>query len=630
MNPRLLVISGPLKGSEFSLNSEELSIGREPSNAIWLEHSSVSRRHCAIRLQKEQCSILDLDSRNGTFVNRVPVKERELEYGDEVRIGEYVLLFLTKEPVAVANPVAPIDESKPLTSSISLQRKDALYLRPAALATELGAGAASRTTRIARDLNTLLAASQAIHALRGTSAIVDTLLHSAFEVTPAQRGVVVLFEADGMDVSSTFGWERMAGATAAAPNYQALIDQVKTQRATIMREGPERGGVAIIGAPLYAFDRILGAIALESVGAEGRFDDSHLQLVTALGAIAGPALENACRLELVESENRRLQAEIKFQHHMVGESAPMRALFHMITKVAPSQATALIRGESGTGKELVARAIHAASRRSGKPFLAINCATLSETLMESELFGHERGAFTGAIAQKRGKLELADGGTLFLDEVGELAPVLQAKLLRVLQEREFERVGGAHSIRVDIRLIAATNRDLEEAVENGFFRRDLYYRLNVVSLVAPPLRERREDIPLLASYFASNFAEKTGRRISGISPAARAYLVRYDWPGNVRELENALERAVVLGSSELIGPEDLPESVLETAAGGAIPVGGYHEALVEAKKRLIVEAVEKAGGEHLAAARMLGVNPTYLSRLIRNLNLKAALKHAGG
>jgi transcriptional regulator with GAF, ATPase, and Fis domain len=628
MTPKLLAISGPLKCSEFPLHSGEFAIGRDPSNAICLEHSSVSRRHCAIRVQEGRYTILDIDSRNGTVVNNVPVKERDLENGDEVRIGEYVFLFIARESIAVAQPSAPIDESNLLTRSIILKPEDSRYLSPARLASELAEDVAGRSAEIARDLNVLLGASELIHRLRGTEAIARQLLQSAFEVTPAQRGAVVLFDAEGTDENALFGWERQAGA-AAAPDYQALIDRVKHEVATVSCDDPGIGGASLIGAPLVAFERMLGVIALESSGAPGRFDENHLQLVAALGAIAGPALENSRRLELVESENRRLHAEIGFHHNMVGESAPMRAVFHMIGKAAPSDATVLIHGESGSGKELIARAIHAASRRSAKAFVAINCATLSETLMESELFGHERGAFTGAVAQKRGKLELADGGTLFLDEVGELAPVLQAKLLRVLQEREFERVGGVRSIRVDIRLIAATNRDLEQAVESGSFRRDLYYRLNVISHVAPPLRERREDIPLLASYFVSKYVEKTGRKIAGISPQARAYLVRYDWPGNVRELENAIERAVVLGSSELIDPEDLPESVLETVSGGGVIAGGYHQALIEAKKRLILGAIEQAGGSHLEAAKLLGINPTYLSRLIRNLNLKAAVTLTG-
>ena len=212
------------------------------------------------------------------------------------------------------------------------------------------------------------------------------------------------------------------------------------------------------------------------------------------------------------------------------------------------------QGESGTGKELVAHAIHSNSARAGKQFVAINCAVLSEALLESELFGHEKGAFTSAVAQKRGRLEVADGGTLFLDEVGELTPATQAKLLRVLQERQFERLGSTHSINVDVRIIAATNRNLEEAIKSGRFREDLYYRLNVISLTLPPLRERRDDISLLAYYFIEKYSKKCKRLVSGISPEARACLVAYDWPGNVRELENAIERAIVLGNTEVIVP----------------------------------------------------------------------------
>jgi transcriptional regulator with GAF, ATPase, and Fis domain len=602
MRPRFVAISGPIKGSEFPLEQGVFTIGRESSNTLWLEHSSVSRRHSVVSVQDERFSITDLESRNGTFVNRIPVKERELSAGDEVQIGEYVFLFLTKEPIAAAP--GPPEDSKLLTRSAVLRPEDSTYMTPGRVESELGRYPSGQTARIARDLNTLLAASEAIHSLRGTEAIVRQILQSAFEVTGTQHGDVTLFDGD----------------ESGASGYQDLIDQVKAERATVLYADADGG--ALLGTPIFAFEKLLGAIALE---AEKTFDESHLQLVAALGAIAGPALENALRLELVESENRRLQEEIRFQHNMVGESGPMQAVFQMIAKAAPSEATVLIRGESGTGKELVARAIHAGSRRSSKAFVAINCATLSETLIESELFGHERGAFTGALAQKRGKIELADGGTLFLDEVGELAPALQAKLLRVLQEREFERVGGTRPMRVDIRVVAATNRDLEES---GTFRRDLYYRLNVISLMAPPLRERREDIPLLAKYFVAKYAEKTGRKVAGISPAARAYLARYDWPGNVRELENAMERAVVLGSSELLEPEDLPESVVESAAGVDIPVGGYHAALIEAKKRLILGAIEQAGGSQLGASKLLGINATYLSRLIRNLNLKAALKQA--
>src|SRR6185295_572321 len=236
-----------------------------------------------------------------------------------------------------------------------------------------------------------------------------------------------------------------------------------------------------------------------------------------------------------------------------------------------------------------------------KPFIAINCAVLSETLIESELFGHEKGAFTGAIVQKRGKLEVADGGTLFLDEIGELTPAIQAKLLRVIQERQFERVGGTRPIKVDVRIIAASNRDLETAIANGGFRQDLYYRINVVAVTMPALKERREDIPLLASYFTGMFSSRCKRRVRGVSPEARKLLQAYDWPGNVRELENAIERAVVLGSADMIAPEDLPESLFESAQVAAQPTK-YYEAIVEAKKQIIIKTLDESGGNYTEAA----------------------------
>jgi Nif-specific regulatory protein len=309
----------------------------------------------------------------------------------------------------------------------------------------------------------------------------------------------------------------------------------------------------------------------------------------------------------------------------------MRAVFQRVARVAPTESTVLITGESGTGKELVAHAIHSNSPRADRPFVAINCAAITETLLESELFGYERGAFTGAVAQKKGRLETAEGGSVFLDEIGELSPALQAKLLRVLQERAFERVGGTRRVAVDFRLIAATNRNLEEAIAQAAFRRDLYYRLNVVALIIPPLRERTGDIPLLAQYFIRRHAARVKRRVNGITPAALACLSNYDWPGNVRELENAIERAVVLGSTDQILLEDLPDAVVEAgaqsaAAAPASTSAQFHEVITQAKKDLIVRVFEKAGGNYTTAAQMLGLHPNYLHRLIRNLNLKASLR----
>jgi len=370
----------------------------------------------------------------------------------------------------------------------------------------------------------------------------------------------------------------------------------------------------------------LGVIYLDTRNAATPFTRNHLQLAAAIAGIAAMAIENARQVERLGSENRRLRAEVSLQHDMVGESPRMNEVYQLIARVAATQSTVLICGESGTGKELVARAIHQNSPRADQPFVAINCAAITETLLESELFGHERGAFTGAVTQKKGQLEVADGGTVFLDEIAELSPALQAKLLRVLQERDFLRVGGTRPVRLDIRVIAATNQELPTAVREGRFRQDLYYRLNVVCLTVPPLRERREDIPLLARYFAAKYGERCKRRIQGVSPEAIACLVRYDWPGNVRELENAIERAIVAGSSEFILPEDLPEIVLETGSAAGDSATGYHEAVRTLKKQLILNAVEQTGGNFTEAAKLLGVHPNYLHRLVRNLDLRMALK----
>src|SRR5262249_7877718 len=375
---------------------------------------------------------------------------------------------------------------------------------------------------------------------------------------------------------SICGWSKLKGSDDSIKPSQTITQQVLRERIALLSNDlfdenapvetaslTEQNICSVLCVPLEGFDKLLGVIYLDTTDISTRFDEHHLQLLTAIAGIAAVAFEHANHFELLQNENQRLRQEFKIEHQLVGQSEQINAVLQFISKVAPADSTVLIRGESGTGKELAARAIHLNSPRSAKPFLAINCATLTETLIETELFGHEKGAFTGAIALKRGKLEIADSGTVFLDEIAELSPLIQAKLLRVLQEREFERLGGTRPIKVDVRIIAATNKDLEGAIKQKQFREDLYYRLNVVSVVMPSLRKRREDIPLLASYFVSVFSKKCKRRVLGISAEARALMQAYDWPGNVRELENAIERAVVLGSTEMIIPEDLPEAVFE-------------------------------------------------------------------
>lgn len=319
---------------------------------------------------------------------------------------------------------------------------------------------------------------------------------------------------------------------------------------------------------------------------------------------------------------------------IVGKNQRMREIFSLIDKVARTDSTVLIHGETGTGKELVAKAIHYRSRRKDKPLVTINCGAIPEELLESELFGYIKGAFTGAVRDKKGRFEVANGGTVFLDEVSEMSPALQVKLLRVLQEREFERIGDVKTIKVDIRVIAATNQDLEELVRRGRFREDLYYRLNVIPIYIPPLRERRDDIPLLLSYFLRLFNEKRGGHLEGFSPEAMALLVNYDWPGNVRELEHLVERLVVLKGEGVVHPEDLPEKVRggkSFAPLSSMERGWDLSTAVSAfERQLILEALRRTNGVKSKAAKLLGIKRTTLLDKIKRNGLEEFLNKPSG
>jgi len=328
---------------------------------------------------------------------------------------------------------------------------------------------------------------------------------------------------------------------------------------------------------------------------------------------------------------------------IVGASAAMKRVMDTVKRVAPVHATVLIQGESGTGKELVARALHRMGPRAGKPFVAVHCAALAPTLLESELFGHERGAFTGAVERRKGRFELADGGTLFLDEIGEISPEVQVKILRVLEDRSFERVGGTETLKVDVRLVAATNRDLKAEVAAGRFREDLFYRLYVVNLVIPPLREREGDVAPLAEHYLARFAAEYGRPARRIDPAAMEVLCAYRWPGNVRELRNVVERMVVLSTGESIGPDDVPEGIRAAVREAAAGPGGREagpgpaaplamdEGVARAEREMLEAALERAGGNRAEAARALGIGVRTLYRKLAAHGLsRTAAKPADG
>jgi transcriptional regulator with GAF, ATPase, and Fis domain len=658
MIPKLISISGPLEGTIFPITDADVTIGRGPSNSICIADPLLSRQHCRITREGDVFNLQDLGSFNGTFVNGVPVKNQTIEHRDLIKTGDSILLFICHEESdsesgsnlgADLGRVRFAEDDPAMQSTIFLRREDSLYFN-----TLKGQADLPATARTARNFRALLQIGLEINAIRDLETLQRRLLELIFTVTPAERGAILLADSGAEDFASVFGLHSSGRREKSVSVSRSIAQRVMREGVGILSaavandaslqsaHGP--GAQSALAAPLTTSVEVFGVVYLEMTGPSAGFDSDHLQLVTAISNLAAVALDTARYVERLNNETKRLQDELNFDRTMIAESAPMKEVRAFIAKVAPTDSTVLIRGESGTGKEMVARAIHLNSPRAKRPFIAINCAVLPENLIESELFGHEKGAFTGAIAQKKGKFELAEGGTVFLDEIGELAPKLQAKLLRVLQEDEFERVGGLRPIRLNARLIAATNKDLEAAIQAREFREDLFFRLNVLTLTIQPLRLRREDIPLLADYFVTKYAAKCQRRIKGVTSAARACLDRYDWPGNVRELESAIQRAVVMSATEFITSEDLPDDVIESEAEDAdapatpppegqkaptaviAPTPKYHDAVREAKKQVIINAIEQASGNYVEAAKLLGLHPNNLYRLIRNLNLKSRLK----
>jgi transcriptional regulator with GAF, ATPase, and Fis domain len=546
-----------LKIADFSLEKEITFLGRDKECEICLDDGSISSRHAQIIKKKGQFIISDLKSTNGVFVNGKKVKTYSLQDGDEVVLGKLTFRFWQREK----------------DSEIAEKYRQKL------IALYQVADQINQTFHLKELLNNIIeAALNLTRAERGFILLYD---QQRKLVPYAQRGVEEKVESDPTISWGTVKKVLVTGEPLLLSNLEEQ-PEFQTQQSILQHRIK-----SIIAIPLNNKKReIIGAIYLDSRLKKGLFSAEDIDLLKSFSNQAALAIENsrlleeekkravemaelaakakyALELERLEKENISLKkkAEETMYEELIGTSSSMQNVFSLIEKIAPTETTVLIEGETGTGKELVARAIHRRSLRAKKAFLAINCGAIPENLLEAELFGYEKGAFTGAEKQKLGKFELAQGGTIFLDEVNELPLPLQVKLLRVLQEREIERVGGEKVIKVDLRIIAATNRDLKKEVEKGNFREDLFYRLSVIRLFLPPLRERREDIILLANYFLGILSSKLrpsfSPEIKGFSPAARRALELYDWPGNVRELENKIKRACLLARSNFIEPRDL-------------------------------------------------------------------------
>jgi len=625
-----LQVTDPVAGRRVVplVGGERVTLGRAPGNTVVLHDERASRLHAEVCAVPEGWVVRDLQSRNGTLLagGRLETDHR-LAAGDVFRIGLAEIRFCEADPasnetgtsVAAAGTGTMPADLEAWHASITHRRARSRLLD------ELGGAAA--TPRVGRAAAALCRLSFALGRAADVAEMARLALASALADTAATRGVVFL------PARIAAGRTDAAMPVAAIPDpwpgsYPAGIvaTVLASDEAVLAAPTGAAGQPATISAPVRTHGRPVGAmhLELEQDGNAASADD--LEFVMAACDALGLALDNlstrealSVRLATADDENERLRRRLGEEQRMIGSSSALAGILAHVERVAATKATVLVRGESGSGKELVGRAIHEASDRRTGPLVCLNCAALSETLLESELFGHEKGAFTGATDKKIGKFEAAHRGTLVLDEIGEMSPAIQAKFLRVLEGHPFERVGGSTRVQVDVRVVAATNRDLERAVAAGDFRRDLYFRLKVVEIIVPPLRDRPEDIEPLAAHFLARFAADTARRVRGFTPEALAALRAYRWPGNIRELRNVVERGVVLAQSEWI---DLPDMVLsqlgppgDTGKGQPTAVAPFvPTTLDEMERRHVLETLEAVGGNKTKAATILGVDRSTLDR----------------
>ncbi|MFO0931399.1 MAG: sigma 54-interacting transcriptional regulator [Planctomycetota bacterium] len=609
---RLVRIAGRTSADEVAVGARVV-LGRGDEADLRLFDETASRRHAEVRRDGDRVVVEDLASANGTRVNGARVTRAVLADGDEVAIGEVRLRFVGgprgDRPTRIVEPAAADD-------AVVAAAVDPAAADPARGG---GAGAVARLALVCRTAEAAAGARDVDALARG---IVDLLA----EALGSDRAQLLLGGREALRVAA----DHPAG-TGALPWSRTLVRRVLTDgEAVLVRDGDDpalRGPHAslvtspfrsTLAAPLATAEGVAGLVVLEARDA-GRFTEADLEVVATVARQAGLALRTIGALSTARAELRRATSAgaTAGAVEILGASPAVRALIAQVDRAAPTDATVLVRGETGTGKELVARRLHAGSARRGGPFVALNCAAIVEGLVESELFGHEKGAFTGADARTDGRIAQAAGGTLFLDEVGELSPALQAKLLRVLSDRTYTRVGGRDVLRLDCRLVAATHRDLPAMVRAGAFREDLWYRLAVVTIDTPPLRDRGDDVETLAERFLERIAARLGRRTPRLSADARAALRAHRWPGNVRELENALERAVVLSSGDTLTAADLPRPAPPVAAGAPSPAGELLT-VAEAEKRAILAALAHTKGRKGEAAALLGISWPTLNRKLRD------------
>lgn len=622
------------------------TLGRAPTNRVVLRDELCSREHAEVFKADGGWFVRDLGSLNGTHLNGEALrKEARLAPRDDLRVGRAQLVFI--EDLTQLPDLPEVRPARPAESGDGLEIKKRLgqtrYLPPAAAPAPAGTPPPPEPARH----ETRVPPSQAVGMLyrlalemadaATPAALAELVIDAAFKATPAEVGAVLALK-EGREFDPVVYRTRGPGPQTYHKVSNFLSHEVLSTKQAVLAENvalerhlKDRDSIAelkvasLICAPVLADGQVLGLVHLYRTSITAPLNADDLEFVLAAARQLGVVWNAARKQASLSVEVKSLKDQLKLESELVGGSSALEKVEAQVARVAGTKATVLIRGESGVGKELVARAIHTHSPRKDRPYVTLNCAALTETLLESELFGHEKGAFTGATERMAGKFEAADGGTIFLDEIGEMAAATQAKFLRVLEGHPFERVGGNVPIKADVRVVAATNRPLEEAVRAGTFRRDLFFRLQVVQIDVPPLRDRGDDVPLLAEHFLKRFVRETGRKIKGFTPDAVDKLRAYRWPGNVRELRNVVERAVALGAGPVIEAADVWLSELDVGGpviGGDGGGGGYRpESLDEVEKRHIRETLRHTDWNKSQAAAILGIERSTLDRKIKGYNL---------
>lgn len=615
MTCSLFVLNGPAPGKSLRLDpaAPVVTLGRHASSDLQLDDDRASRLHARLRFHSGAWRLEDADSRNGTLVNSQPVSRKTLERGDLIRIGERLILFVDEGGATSSFDPAQFHS----TTLVGQKPMDSQWGR---VVEQTLTGPVSR---VVRDSAMLCHFAGELHGCKNTGAMSSTIVQTLSEAIDAGQITVWLLGADGrLQIAAVLPVDRTDGDQSAASQTdsdqtardRALANLALEKNKAILCGPPGEDGSATVGprpasigtalcVPIPGRRRGQGAIECHAREKRPPFERSDLDFVSVVAHQVGMALENLSHRERIEQANQQLRRRVSDQTPLIGGSSAMRHVLDQIARVGPTGSNVLILGESGAGKELVARSLHEVSPRGEGPYVTVNCAAPSESLLESELFGHEAGAFTGADRRRIGHFERAHHGTMFLDEIGEMSPSCQAKLLRVLEGHPFERVGGQESIRVDARIIAATHRDLDKLVRDGSFREDLLYRLRVVDIQVPPLRDRGEDIMELATLFLEQFSAQMGRGPIRLSFEARDALRQYKWPGNVRQLRNAIERAVVLGASDEVAVDDLGIATPAAPPAGA----GRMISLKEAERRHIQFVLQNVKGNKTAACRILSI-----------------------